>query len=385
MAIIAGPRGTGNITQAQRKPDIGDRVLLLQPDAAPLTVLSKMTRRKPTVNPEFKWAEDDLDVRFSSISNAGGYAAGATSLVVANGTYFAEHDLVRVTRTGEIFRVTAVATNTLTVVRGVGNAGTGTTLNDADELLILGSAQPEGDTSKPARSSTTTFVTNYTQIFRTPWELTETWDKSDTFFTQSDWDYQRGKKGIEHLKSIEEAFLYGKADENTSGSQPRRTTGGALSRITTNVTAAGGVLSETSFWGALRGAFRYGSQSKWLFASMLVADVLNGYARSKVLVNDSGNGSYGLNVRNFQSPHGNLKLVTHFLLEGSTYGGYALVIDQANVAYRYLANSRGSRDTHVRENIQAPDADTRKDEWLTECGLELGQERTHALITGITG
>ncbi len=385
MAIISGPRGTGNVSQTSRKPDIGDRILLLQPDASPLTVISKRLRKKPTHNPEFKWAEDDLDVRFDAINNGGGYNTSATSLVVDNGTYFAEHDLVKNTRTGEVFRVTAVSTNTLTVVRGLGNSGTGVAMNDNDELLILGSAQPEGDTSKPARSSTESFVTNYTQIFRTPWEATGTWMHSDTFYTQSDWDYQRGKHGIEHLKSIEESFLFGKADENTSGAQPRRTTGGVISRITTNVTAAGGALSESSFWGALRTGFRNGSGTKYLFASRLVVDVLNGYARSKVSINDSGNGSYGVNVRNFQSAHGNLRLVTHDLLEGTTYGGYGLLVDMDNVAYRYLANAAGSRDTQVHENIQAPDADTRKDEWFSEVGLEVSQEKTHALITGITG
>lgn len=385
MAIIAGPRGTTNVSQTSRKPDIGDRVLLLQPDASPLTVISKRTRKKPVTNPEFKWGEQDLDVRFDAVNNGGGYSTSATSIVVDNGTYFAEHDLVKNTRTGEVFRVTAVATNTLTVVRGLGNSGTGVAMNDDDELLILGSAQPEGDTSKPARSNTESYVTNYTQIFRDPIEATGTWMHSDTFFSQSDWDYQRGLKGIEHLKSIEEAFLYGKADENTSGSQPRRTTGGVLSRITTNVTAAGGTMSEASFWTALRAGFRYGSGTKYLFASRLVVDVLNGYARSKVSINDSGNGSYGVNVRNFQSTGGNLRLVTHDLLEGTTYGGYAILVDMDNVKYRYLANSKGSRDTHVRENIQQPDADTRKDEWFSEVGLEVSQQKTHALVTGITG
>lgn len=385
MAIISGPRGTGNVSQTSRKPDIGDQIMLLEPDAAPLTVITKNARRKPTHNPEYKWAEDSLDARFDAVNNGAGYNTSATSIVVDNGTYFAEHDLVKNTRTGEVFRVTAVSTNTLTVVRGIGNSGTGVAMNDNDELLILGSAQPEGDTSKPARSSTETFVTNYTQIFRTPWEVTETWNHSDTFYSQSDFDYQRGKKGIDHLKSIEEAALFGKADENTSGSQPRRTTGGILNRITTNVTAAGGTLSESSMWGALRGAFRYGSRSKWLFASPLVVDVFNQYARSKVQINDSGNGSYGLNVRNFQSPHGNVKLVTHYLLEGTVYGGYAVLIDMDNAHYRPLENSQGSRDTHIRENIQAPDADTRKDEWITEAGFAWPQEQTAALITGVSG
>jgi hypothetical protein len=80
----------------------------------------------------------------------------------------------------------------------------------------------------------------------------------------------------------------------------------------------------------------------------------------------------------FESPHGTLNVVTHNLLEGATYGGYGVVLDLSLIKKRPLANDQGSRDTHIRQNIQAPDADTRKDEYLTESeGLEFGQEKRH--------
>lgn len=386
MAVIAGPRGTGNVSQTVRKPDWGDAIQLLDPDAAPLTVISRRANKKPTINPQYQWAEDDLDVRFAATSATVTNVATSVPVTTGQGVYFAQHDLVKVPRTGEVFRVTAVSTDTLTVVRGVGTSGTGQAMNSAEELLVLGSAQPEGDTSKPAKSSTVTTASNYTQIFRRPIELTETWRHSDTFFNQSDWDYQRGKSGIDHLKDIEEAFLFGLASEDTSGSQPRRTTGGAIAAVTANVTAAGGTMSESSFWAALRPAFRYGgSRRKTAFGSILALEVLNQYARSKVVVNDQGTGTYGVNMKSFQSTQGTLDLVTHYLLEGATYGGYLLILDMDNVKYRYLANSAGSRDSHIRENIQAPDADTRKDEWLAEVGIQVGQNKSHALITGVTG
>jgi hypothetical protein len=381
MAIISGPRGSANVNQTLRKPDIADKIYLLQPDASPLTVLTRNLRKQVTINPKYDWPEDDLDTRFAATSTT--YTNSATSIVVAagQGVYFAQHDLVKVPRTGEVFRVTAVATDTLTVVRGVGSGGTGVAMNSAEELLILGSAQPEGDTSKPARSGTATVQTNYTQIFRRPIEFTETYRNSQTWTGMGDWAYQKGKVGIEHRKDIEETFLFGKSSEDTTGSQPRRTTGGALSYITTNVTAAGGTLSEASFFGALRSAFRYGSGTKWGFASGLAVDVLNGYARSKVQIPEAGRDTYGLNVVRYQSPHGTINLIRHWLLEGATYGGYLLILDAESVAYRYLQN----RDSHVLEEIQAPDSDTRKDEWLGEVGFQLINEKQSALITGITG
>lgn len=382
MAIIAGPRGTGNVEPTTKKPDWGDKILLLQPDAAPLTVISKRARKSPTINPDYNWAEDDLDVRFAATSTT--YTNSATSIVVASGqgVYFAQHDLVKVPRTGEVFRVTAVSTDTLTVVRGLGSSAAA--MNSGEELLILGSAQPEGDTSKPAKSSTEVTAINYCQIFKRSVEATETWRHSDTVFNQSDWDYQRGKQGIEHLKDIEEAFLFGKPSKDTSGSQPRRSTGGVTHFVQTNAVDAGGALTESEFWGAFPSVFRYGSRNKWAFASGLAAGVLNGFPLSKVVVNDNGTGTYGVSTLRFQSVHGTLNLVTHYLLEGETYGGYILILDMDNVKYRYLSNAAGSRDSHVQENIQAPDEDTRKDQWLAEVGIQVEQEKTHGYIYGIT-
>jgi hypothetical protein len=385
MPALAGNRNTLNVNQTLRKPDIADAILLLQPDASPLTVLSKRLNKKPTHNPLFQWAEDDLDPRFSA--NPAGSTAAATTITVTagQGSFFQQYDLVKATATGEIFRVVSVAGDVLTVVRGVGQGGTGTIMAAAAELLLLGSAMPEGATSKPARSNNATMAVNYTQIFRKPVESTETWIHSDQFTTQNDWDYQLAKEGIEHLKDIEESFLQGRAMEDTSANPPTRMTGGAIPFITTNVTNVPGTMTETSFFAALRGVFRYGSQTKTMFASGLVVDVMNAYARSKVQIPTMSQDTYGLQVVKYQSPHGTINLVRHWLLEGTVYSGYAVIIDMSNVQYRYLANEKGSRDTHVRENIQAPDADTQKNEYLTECGLQFGLQATHGLITGVTG
>lgn len=385
MAAISGARGTGNVLQGLRKPDISDKILLLQPDEYPLTTITKRLSKKPTHNPEFKWAEDDIDNRFST--TAGTETNSDTSIAVAAGTgeRFKANDIVRVPRTGENFSVTSVSTDTLTVVRGVGAGGTGVAMNSGEELLVIGSAKAEGALSDPARSFNPVLVTNYTQIFRRSVEETGTWIHSDQFVTQNDWDYQVRKAAIDHYKDLEETFINGKASEDLTGSQPRRTTAGTLSYITTNVTAAGGTLSEASFFSALRPAFRYGSNTKTGFASGLTVDVLNTYPRSKVQIPEQSRDTYGLNVIKYQSPHGTLNLVRNWLLEGSTLGGYLMILDMAQLKYRYLANSKGSRDTTWLSDIQAPDADTKKGEWLTEAGLEFGLEKTHALVTGITG
>ena len=62
------------------------------------------------------------------------------------------------------------------------------------------------------------------------------------------------------------------------------------------------------------------------------------------------------------------------------------VLDTDVVKYRFLSNKkRGSRDSSVRTNIQPPDADGRKDEWLTEAGLQFGSEKRHGYLMGVNG
>lgn len=385
MATITGARGTSNILADQRRIDMSADIDLLEPDAAPLALLSKRAGKAATGNSTFNWLEDTLKPRFSATSGTATTTATTVNVTSGQGSYFEQHDLVRNTRTGEIFRVVSVATDALTVVRNAnGDLTTGVAMNSADELLILGSAQPEGDTSRAARSNNPTKATNYTQIFRLPWELTETLRASEQVTTTSDWANQARKKGIDHAKDIEYAFLFGKSFEDTSGSQPRRGTAGALSYISTNTLDAGGTLSEAEWNQILRTGFRYGSRNKVVLASALVGSVLNQFAVGRLQVRQ-GDNTYGLAVTDYISPFGRVNVVTHWLLEGSVYSGYAIGLDMDEVKYRYLANGDSNRDTHIRTNIQAPDSDTRKDEYLSEVGLQFGQEKRHFLLTGVTG
>jgi hypothetical protein len=385
MADVTGARGTANITQGLRANDFKDTVLELEPNSYSLTVLLGKLRTEPTVNPKFSWFEDKLASRFDAINNGAGYTNSATSLVVDDGTKFAQHDLVKNTRTGEIIRVSSVSTNTLTVVRGIG--GGAAAMNDNDELLRIGGAQPEGDTSKPARSGNPTQVDNYTQIHTTPIEATNTLRYSKTVTRPNDFARQANHAAIEHAKSWEYIAWHGKPSEDTSGSQPRRTTGGVFNYVTTNVTDAGGAMTEAEFFGAFSGAFRYGNQStKTMFASRIVVEAINTFARGKLeLIQGDNSSTYGLNVMKYVSPFGAVNVLVHNLFEGSKYGGYAAILDLSLIAERPLANEEGSRDTHVEENIQAPDADTRKDQIKTEKGFEVAQDPAHALIVGVTG
>lgn len=388
MATVTGQRTTGNVAANQRIIDLSEKVLRLEPDAAPLCVISKQLSKSQTTNVTFRWAETQRTTRFDAINNGAGYNTSATSIVVDTGTLFGAGDLVKVPRTGEVFSVTSVSTNTLTVVRGVGNSGTGVAIVDDDPLYIIGKAQEEGGTSATARAVDPTFTDNYTEIFKRSVEISGSAGSEVQWTSPHDDQLQHEGEAIEHLVDIENAFLFGKPDTATSAnSKPVRYTGGALYYANQNGVAAGGTLTEAGFETFLRGVFRYGSSNKTLFASPLLVSVLNNFSQTKLTTKVADN-AYGVSVSKWISPHGTVNIVKHNLLEGATYGGYGILLDlgRGNVKYRYLSGGPlGSRDTKLYRNRQSPDRDGQLDEWITECGLQFGEAKTHGVLTGVTG
>jgi hypothetical protein len=381
MATITGAMLTTNVLSDQLAIDIGDVIRHLEPDAAPLTQFSRRASKRRVVASKFHWLEDAHKPRFDAVNNGAGYASGATSIVVDNGAYFQQWDQVLITRTGEQIRVDAVSTNTLTVTRGIGS--TAAAINDNDELYIIGSAQPENDTSKPPRSDVPVKISNYTQIFRTPWELSNTLRASGFQASPKEWTRQARNKAIEHAKDIELSFLLGRKSLTTPGASETRTMGGAFSFVTTNQTDAGGDLSEAEFNAFMMQVGRFGSGRKLALASGVAVSALNKFPASKQQTRNDET-TYGMNVTNYTSPFGGINLVYHPMLEGTKYGGIMIVLDMDETKYVYLANDEENRDTKVLPNRQPNDQDGRKDELLSEVSLEFGHQRKHGVLTGVT-
>ncbi|MBX5462810.1 MAG: DUF5309 family protein [Steroidobacteraceae bacterium] len=385
MTVISGQRLTTNILADQLATDISSQISLLEPSAQPLAVFTRAAGKERTIASKFHWTLDESKARYAAIDNAAGYNGSATTLKVTDASAFAKFDTVLVTRTGEYMQVmdTNVQNSTVDVVRGVGNNGTGTSINDEDELLIVASAQPEGDRAKAPRSQNPVKITNYTQIFREPFAESGTLRASGFQVHPADWPHQTRKAGIEHTKDIEYAFVFGRKDARTVNGAELRTTGGIIHQIATNQVDAGGTLTEEEFNAGMAQIMRYGSRKKLAIASATGAMALNKFPASKQITRNDET-TYGMDVTLFQSPFGSLNLVYHPLLEGEKYGGVIIVVDLDDVAYRYLGNDQETRDTKILHNRQEPDRDGRMSEYLTECGVEWGNEIKHGLFTGIT-
>lgn len=371
-------RSTNNVVAGRKVVDIAKKIDVLEPDSAPLTLLTKKIDKRVAVNPEFKWMEEESLTKTDQVNDGTGMNSSDTTMVVDNGSRFRAGDVVKVPRTSENVLVTAVSTNDLTVVRGWGSTA-GAAINDNEPIIIIGNANQEHATKRAMIIGNQTIRTNYTQIFRTPFGISRTAANTE-MYGGKDLAHIRMMQLIEHQKEIERAFWFGEPKEDLTGTHPRRATGGIDYWISTNATDAGGALTQTEFNTFLRTGFRYGSKKKWLFAAPIIIEAISFWAASKIQMSVNEK-TFGISIMEYLTPFGTVNLVTmNLFTEVTLYSGYAYLIDVEGLGYRYLDNS----DTKLKTNIQANDADGQEDEYITECGLQFNNEKKSALLYNVT-
>lgn len=264
-------------------------------------------------------------------------------------------------------------------------------------------------------------ITNYTQIFRTPFSLPRTAMKAPLEYDKSGAYKHKAKiAALDHMVDMERAALFGVKDYYTkaiaSGDEAVSSTGEGLIQTLTGgiiyhleqweagaygtVTASSdsdddkriientaGSINEETFDGWIERAFRRTnnvSNEKLALCGNTAMKVLNQMWKrgltvtSKTPVEDA----YGMNIVTQMTPFGTVHYTTHPLFnEDSAWRNNVLILDIRNIKYRPLLDS----DTQLLKNRQANDADHRKDEYLTEAGFEFWYPESHMLVKNITG
>lgn len=374
-----------DILQNQREIDMDEDIALLDPEVSQFFTITNRVSSKPAFSSKVEWLEDQLDPRLTSVS--GSQTDSDTSIEVATGegSYVRAGDLIRNARTGEAIRVSSVATDTLTVVRGVGRVAAAA-MNNGDQLLIVGNAALQGATLGTRKVTKKVAQYNYEQIQRNPYGFTNTLAASKLYGGPEPMQ-ERKKKLVVHKRAIEYTMFWGARSLNTSGSEPQGFAGGLFEFNTTNVFDAAGALSKTLLDTYLRTLLQHGhGDSKVLFVSPLVAQAISAFLRDAYEPADVKQRLYGAKVDGWLSgAYGYRTPVivkrdwNDFSSSSTQYGGWAFLVDISNVTYRPL------RSTKLLPNRQANDADETTEEYLTEFSLEVKQEKTHGLIVGVTG
>ena len=169
--LRSGNLATSEVLAAQLVIDMGTEVMQYDPPGAPMMkIITKRMGATPAKATTVRWLEDEpipyWDQLTSSITNV------VTTIPVANGAYFVAGNLIKITSTDEVMRVTGVVGNNLTVTRAW--AGTATAASSAAYVLNLSTAEMEGDVSPEARHTVKVERTNFTQIRKDAVHLTNT-------------------------------------------------------------------------------------------------------------------------------------------------------------------------------------------------------------------
>lgn len=381
---LTGTRGTlySQGTEVSLVRDVADKMYLLQPDDAPLTIFTRNIGGKQTAtNPKYEWFEDDIMPGKVVVSGSIGTST-TIDVVATTGERVRVGDIL-IAPTGESILVTAISDDALTVTRSMG-AIASDTLADGDELVIAGNALEEGSDAAAARYTKKESKYNYIQIFKDTVAITEIQNASESY-GGDDRKYQQMKKAIEHKRGIEQAFLLGDRFENTSGTQARRGTGGLIFFVTTNVTDIAGVITESDFEDFCRTLFRYTptvtSPSKLMIANPTMISGINFWAKGSLEIKQSEK-TYGIRIATYRSGHGDLDMVKHWLLQDlAEWDDYSFFIDPANVKYRVMKGL----DTKLHLETQPKSYSYLQDEYRTSVGLQVMQEKTHGILKGVTG
>jgi len=404
---IQGMRTTSNFATDERPKNWREGLIRLYPNGmAPLTALTAGMKKQSKIDdPEFNWWEKALASRQyqlgASITNASGqvkltFAAGFNALLLKTG------DILYAIHTGEQMRVSTdpVVSTEVWVQRGfAGTTPTAITYNGSSVnpmLSVIGSAFEEGSLAPTGVANDPTKVNNYTQIFRSTFEMTRTAMRTKLRTTAQVAEAKR--ECLEMISvDMERGFFFGQKSEGVLNGKPVRTTGGIASFIpSANIF---NVASDYSGGITLKGLeayfekiFSVGSNEKMVFMGNRAFTAINQAVRKNgVLQLEPGEKEYGfLSVNRLKTGYGTLVMKTHPLFNqmasgvnagANAYNGvdsWAFVLDMANIEYKYID------DLMFQPKLEANGLDGEKSGYLAECGLMVANASTHFLLKNLT-
>lgn len=401
---IAGLRDSTDFGTDERPKNFRELILWRDPNgSAPLTALMSRMRKESTDDPEFAWWEEEqkaIRVQAAAQLVTANVTMTLDTAEDADGLDLVEGDLLLVEETPaaassygfEIVRVasTPTASNAIVLSRGAAGttANTGTIATDTF-LLKIGSAYAEGSASPDASTWNPTKYNNYTQIFKTTYNITNT-AKQTRYRTGDPVKNDKKRKAFDHAVAMEQAWLFGNPFEDTTADEPTRYTGGLYHFLTQNYDATAKptikvwtttAVDEDDILDATYQMWDYnvpesGDQRIGLCGNGFlnyINKIANSSSSTRITFDKEIKEVFGMRLMRWTVPQGEIFLRTHPLMNTNTlYTNGCFIINPPGVRYRPL---RG-RDTMFKDNIQANDADQVKGQWLTEAGVEFHHLRS---------
>lgn len=342
----------------------------------------------------------DDSIGFFNLTFTSG-TGNVTGRVTAKGTNYIE------------FEVTATPPSTVV----------NSTASEGKYVYYLGSAFAEGSRSRSGSNRFPLEVKNFTQIHKRAFELTRNALKQPLIYDKTG-HYHKALKdnGIIHLEGLERACLWGDrratttVDPDTGETVSRRFSGGLLYYLKqwelgtsgtilyphADVTAqtdwqtytdkriiklAGATISKTQFNELNSRVFEKTNNSSWEKLCLCGPGYLNKVAEmfekqvQWTSLRENGFKGFDFKLLEHSSNSGTVYYKSHPQFNDSIWRNSAFYIDMGYLKWRPITDS----DTDVYQGIQLPDADKRKDQYLTDGGPEWMYPEAHMFVDNLGG
>jgi hypothetical protein len=383
--VVSGYRSIDQTVSNRVIADVADEILFIEPKSSPLTAIlgAVRTKRKATQY-RVDWLEKEAYPRKVTVSGAQTSGDTAIETTAGQAARVAANYVMMNLRTREQVLVTAVPdTSTLTVTRGIG--GGNAAMIDGDELLFTRAVFEDGADIGTLKSTQEVDNYNYCETVRTPYGWTGRQENTD-LYGGKDPVTQRRSSSIEHMKSIEFAFLFGKRHTMTGAGGRLQTFMGGLdyyiasNRFDLNNTEP--TLRSFNEWLEVAmqlgpNGKRFGSGTKYLFCSDRWLTVIDGWKEGKLEMKTLDK-NLDIEVGELISSHGRVIIVPEPILSDD-HAGYAFLLDMGALKYVY----HQGRDTRIEESRQGNGEDAYKEELLSDVAIQVEMEMSHGLIYGL--
>jgi hypothetical protein len=373
----------------ERVGDFASAILQIAPTGTALMLALSSGMGKSGANDTiFHWFEDSHQAGRTAIVSGG----TGTSIVVADGSMYVPMQILLVEETGEHMLVTQGVDNTLTVVRGLGGTGI-VSVNGTMHVQSIGNGHEEASGMPTAITQQGSPRLNYTQIFRNSWAVSGT-AKAVQFRTGNKVAHNKRMCALYHAEDMERAMIWGRKDVRVINNQPFRLTDGIQAQISQN----GGIVEDVTdgttagsysailFEDFIRRVFSKNVKGQPNERIAIGGDLwvagLNQMAKLDGTYNISqGETKLGIMVTTIVTPFGQLKLMTHPLMNESPYWqGELMVLHPGAIRRRMLRETFEEGYDQNGKRINAKDAD--EGLMTTEFGVEVGAASTMGILRG---
>lgn len=283
-------------------------------------------------------------------------AAGAadTVLNVVSAANVLPGMIMRVASTGENVVINAVVGNSqVSVARGVGTTIPATIAINVF-LYQVGTAYEEGSVRPQSLITNPVRITNFTQIFRNTWGITESVRATQMIAGNTNVAESKQDCAANHAKDIESALFFGQRSFGTRNGMPFRTMDGIINFVNNlgyypsymsavNVFTAGGSTNYTQLEGFLDPVFFQGSDPKignqrLLFVGGRAKSVLNNIGRlNGTYFLEGDKTTWGLQFSVLKTSRGSFTIVEHPLFNSNVdWQRMAVAVDLSTFRLAYL-------------------------------------------------